>query len=225
VQFAATPTTKPAATQPEDENKLMWACWDDLAKDEPWPTRAVLDLYDRPRQGVKFLRDRLQPLKISQSDLDAAINDLGSSDEKIWRPAFEKLEYLDPRLTKSSHDLLQDLTDTTARSRLSALFTGSAPEQWIDYDVSCGPTDNGNTTLYFNKAGNIRTNVTVQENPGDFGQSKSQWNRADHAIVLLQHIGSPEAIAIIRDMASGDPRAQPTTVAKLALRSLGEPLN
>jgi hypothetical protein len=38
--------------------------------------------------------------------------------------------------------------------------------------------------------------------------------------VLLEHIGTPEAVAILKDMASGHPDAQPTRVAREALDRL-----
>ena len=40
-------------------------------------------------------------------------------------------------------------------------------------------------------------------------------------IVLLEHFGTPEAVAILEDMATGHPDAQPTKVARDALGRVG----
>jgi hypothetical protein len=54
---------------------------------------------------------------------------------------------------------------------------------------------------------------------------KRKWNQAVRAIVLLEHIGTPDALAILRDMASGHPEAQPTRTAVEALaRIAGKPV-
>src|ERR1019366_5016971 len=152
------------------------------------------------------------------------INDLGSDDEKVWEPALLKLEFLDPRLNKPTESLLQDLSNPNARSRLASLLTINGPDQWLGYDVTCKTdvNNNGWSYLTFKKGDDTTGTYSVQDRVSDFGQYKTQWQRADQAIVLLQHIGTPEAIAIIRDMAAGHAGAQPTKVAKLALESLGE---
>jgi hypothetical protein len=50
--------------------------------------------------------------------------------------------------------------------------------------------------------------------------TKKKWTRAVRAIVLLEHIGTPDATAIIKDMATGHPDAYPSKVAKEALKTL-----
>ena len=49
-----------------------------------------------------------------------------------------------------------------------------------------------------------------------------KWARADRSIVLLQHIGTPAAVSILKDLATGNPDAQPTIIAKIAIESLSE---
>ena len=46
---------------------------------------------------------------------------------------------------------------------------------------------------------------------------KRKWVRA---IVLLEHIGTPDAVAILKEMATGHPEAQPTRIAREALERL-----
>jgi hypothetical protein len=56
----------------------------------------------------------------------------------------------------------------------------------------------------------------------EWDRTKKKWTRAVRAIVLLEHIGTPEAIAILKDMATGHPDAQPTRTAKEALKRIGD---
>lgn len=51
---------------------------------------------------------------------------------------------------------------------------------------------------------------------------KKQWTRIVRAIVLLEHIGTPEAVAILREMATGHPDAQPTEAARDSLERFGK---
>jgi hypothetical protein len=95
----AAPTTVPA-TAPAADDQQMESWWDDLQKPEPWSCRALLDFSSKPDQTVAFFKTHLPPLKIEQKDLDDALAALANEDEKIWKPAFEKLQYLDPRLNQ-----------------------------------------------------------------------------------------------------------------------------
>ena len=50
-----------------------------------------------------------------------------------------------------------------------------------------------------------------------WGMVKRKWTRAERAIVLLEHVRTPEAISILKEMATGHPEARPTVVAREAL--------
>lgn len=53
-----------------------------------------------------------------------------------------------------------------------------------------------------------------QLNATSWGNRKDKWTRAVRAILLLDQIGSADALAIIREMATGHAEAEPTRVAK-----------
>jgi hypothetical protein len=53
-----------------------------------------------------------------------------------------------------------------------------------------------------------------------WGNPKKKWTRALRAISLLEFFGTPEAIAILEDMATGHRDAHPTIVAKESLDRL-----
>ena len=50
--------------------------------------------------------------------------------------------------------------------------------------------------------------------------AKKKWTRAVRAIVLLEFIGTPEAVTVLKEMATGHPEAQPIRTAKAALGRL-----
>ena len=51
---------------------------------------------------------------------------------------------------------------------------------------------------------------------------KQKWTRAVRAILLLEHVGTPEARALLKSMASGHVDACPTRSAKDALARLAK---
>ena len=53
-----------------------------------------------------------------------------------------------------------------------------------------------------------------------WGTTKRLWTRAEQAIILLEHIGTPEAIAVLKVMATGHAEAGPTITAKESLKRM-----
>lgn len=224
---AAGPATTQATTQPADEQKQLQAWWDDLAKPEPYSTKALLDFSSKPDATVAFLKENLKPLKLEQSELDDLVKALGSDDEKVWKPAFDKMQYFDPRLTEDIGALLEATTDQTARNRLIEIFSDKPADELKGATVNL--RRNGQYFIFYtmNQNGGGSRSWYVEPKVAkldmDNGQSRKKlWQRADRAIVLLQHIGTPGAVAILKEMATGNPEAQPTRIAKLAVDSLGE---
>lgn len=213
----AAPTTA-LATAPAADDQQMESWWDDLQKPEPWSCRALLDFSSKPDQAVAFFKTHLPPLKIEQKDLDDA---LANEDEKIWKPAFEKLQYLDPRLNQTLDTLMQNVTDPLARTRLVEILSGYEPDHLKGHSIALRAVNNG---LYIFTSDNrnswiVESKVSKLDTEGG-RLPKKQWARADRAIVLLQHIGTPEALAILKNLATGNPDAQPTKIAKVAVDSL-----
>jgi len=229
---AGSPVTQPAtqaATQPiSDDLAQMQAAWEDLAKTEPFCSKALLDMSGKPDAAVAFLRENLKPLKLERSELDQLLKDLGSEDDKVWKPAFEKMKYFDPRLSATLDELLEAAPDKPAHNRLIALLAGQDPEKYKDTDFTLRQRS-GDYVYFQVPMGNqswtqwgVSLKVSQLDTTNGYSQKKP-WQRADRAVVLLQHIGTPAAIAILKDMASGNPDALPTKIATLAVKSLAEP--
>ena len=93
--------------------------WSDLEKGDTPATRALLELADRPNDAVAFLAKKLKPLTISSAQVKALLLKLGNDNEAVWRPAFDELDYLDPRLAIDIETLMDRCTEYPLRQRWS----------------------------------------------------------------------------------------------------------
>jgi len=197
------------------DREQMERWWADLEKSEPYASRALLHLADRPKEVVPFFKARLMPLKISGTKLDSLLTQLASAKKEIWQAAFEELDYLDPRLAIELETLMNKVTDGPARQRLVELLsgwpTGSLTGKHITLRLVEGRGYN------FSAEGCWWAEHKVSRLNTRHSNRKKKWTRAVRAIVLLKHIGTPDAIAILKCMATGHPDAQPTKVAREAL--------
>ena len=197
------------STQPGDQQKMK-ALWEDLSKGEPDASRALLAFADQPATTVAFLRDRMNPLKIDAEDLELALTALSSDQDQVWKPAFELLEYLDPRLAISLPTLMKNVTEPLARQRLVAILSGYPHNAFYGQTVELRPVGGG--TFNFSEGnGSWWAEARVDK------LTNAKWTRAIRAIVLLEHIKTPDAIALIQQMTTGHPDATPTKVAKETL--------
>jgi hypothetical protein len=229
---AGGPVTQPAtqaATQPiTDDQAQMQTAWEDLAKTEPFCSKALLDMSAKPDAAVAFLKENLKPLKLERSELDQLLKDLGSDDEKVWKTAFEKMKYLDPRLAATLDELVEAAPEQPAHNRLIALLAGQDPEKYKDKELLLRQRS-GDYAYFQVPMGNqswttwsVCLKVSQLDTTNGYSQKKP-WQRADRAVVLLQHIATPAAIAVLKDMATGNPDALPTKIATFAVKSLTEP--
>jgi hypothetical protein len=211
---------------PKDGPGAMEAWWADLEKEETDATRALLNLADRPRETVVFLKGKMRPLKISAAEARALLLKLGSQNEKVWMPAFEELEYFDPRLAIDLETLMDRYKEAPGRQRMVEVMSGREVGQLTGKEVSLRRVGRGDGFNFFAQPnfGSWWAEHRV-ERINTLGRInlKKKWTRAVRAIVLLEHLGTPDAVAILKDMATGHPDAQPTRVARDALKRLGTP--
>ena len=208
------------ATQPLTDEQKMESWWNDLQKPDPQGSRAVLNFSAKPEQTVAFFKQRIKPLTISEEDLNKALADLSSDDEAVWKPAFEKLSYLDPRLTTDLGTLMANVTEPVARNRLVAILCDRDADAFQGKSVQLRGVGNGEYN-FFDGNGSWWAEAKVERlGAGGWETQKRTWTRVIRAIVLLEHIGTPDAIAILRDMATGHPDADPTKIAQDVLTIL-----
>jgi hypothetical protein len=215
---AAPDRAAPAAVRKELED--LWA---DLAGDEVTASRALLRLATRPKEAVELCAEKLKPLTIDAKQVRALLADLGSEKEPTWKAAAEQLEYFDPRLAIDLPTLMDEVTDRLPRARLVAILSGDrTAERLLERkdEITLGRHGGQNEEVYYNfrQGGSWWAEHRVDRlNVGTWGNKRKYWTRAVRAIVLLEHVGTPAAVAVLKELATGHADAQPTKAAKEAL--------
>src|SRR4051812_25376144 len=166
----------------------MQACWDDLLKSDPEASRALLKLSASPQRTVTFLKTRLLPLKVDAEQVNKWIKDLESDDEEVWKPAYDKLNYFDPRLAIPLATLMADVSDAKSRPRLVEMMSGRAQESLSGKDVKYREFGDGANFVVDDGS------FWAERDVSRIGmlEPKPEWARVTRAVVLLEHIGSPE---------------------------------
>jgi hypothetical protein len=190
--------------------------WEDLEKGTAEASQALLELYARAPEAVLLLEGKMKPLTISSGQVKALLLKLNSADEHLWKPAFEELEYFDPRLAIGLEELMDRVTESPARQRMVAVLSERDLAKLEGREIKLW---RGGGFFNFNtERGSWWAEHRVSEiNGNSSGMVKRKWTRAQRAIVLLEHIRTPKAISILKEMATGHPEARPTVVAKEAL--------
>jgi hypothetical protein len=180
----------------------------------------LLSLYDRPNEAVALLREKMKPLAISSDRVKSLLLKLNNADEKVWKPAFEELEYFDPRLAIGLEELMDQVTESPARQRMVEVLSERDAGSLTGEEIKLW---RGGGFFNFNgKRGSWWAEHRVSEiNSGRWSTIKRKWTQAQRAIVLLEHVRTPEAISILKDMATGYPQARPTMVAIEAIERIG----
>jgi hypothetical protein len=209
-----------AMREPASDPKQLEAWWADLEDVDSKASRALLSLADRPGQAVPFLKHKLKPLKLDSVRLKAFLLRLGSDNEALWKQAFADLEYYDPRLAMDLPSLMEKVTETPTRQRLVEILSGRDAGSLKDKKVELRKFNQFYN--FFADNGSWWAEAKVSElNAHAWGGEKKKWTRAVRAMALLEHLHTPEAVAILREMAGGHPEAQPSRVAQEALKRLG----
>ena len=194
--------------------------WIDLANGDVKASRALLDLYDRAKEAVPFLKEKMKPLKISSGQVKALLLKLNNGDERVWRAAFEELEYFDPRLAIELPELMERVQESPGRQRMVEVLSERDPGSLAGKSIELRPVGDG-YNFFAPEFGSWWAEPKVSRiNSARWSDIKRKWTRAQRAIVLLEHIGTPEAVSILKEMAAGHPDAQPTKVAKEALERI-----
>lgn len=208
-----------------DQSPLTLA-WENLEKGEPEATRAALQLAHDPVATIAFLREHLRPLKLDGDRFKELMINLSSIHEPTWKVAFAELEYFDPRLALDLPTMMDVVQIAPARQRLVSVIVGipdnAEPHPFKDKEIQFDVYDNGRRYQFLVEGGSAWSaeHRISQLNQNAQYMIKRKWTRALRAIAILESIGTPEAVAIIEDMAIGHPEAQPTITAKECLARL-----
>jgi RNA polymerase sigma factor (sigma-70 family) len=221
------------------------AAWDKLWRDEPYASRGVLEFASFPnKETVAFFKTKLKPLKTDKETVARWIAALDSDKQDEWLPAYLALDYFDPALVMTPREAWGEAKGHRARHRLAALLTGrpevmNVPDpvrrdendmQLVERDRSYWvviysipiPRDRPNATGFQPQpAPKESREFPVAPRPENV--QRPTWTQLTRAVVILEHIGTPEALALLKEMASGHPDALPTRTAKEAVERLTAP--
>ncbi len=203
------------------DKRQLELCWNDLENDETQAARAVLELADQREQAVDVLKSKLKPLAITSGQVKALLFKLGSDNGQVWKPAFEELEYFDPRLAIEITDLMDRVTEAPARQRMVEVLSGRVAGSLKDQKIELHAARNNDYYYFVCGPGSWMAEHKVAHlNADRWATYKKKWVRAVRAILVLEQIGTPDAFAVIKDMTTGHPDAQPTRAAQQALMRL-----
>jgi hypothetical protein len=217
--FAA-PLPMPRPEQVRRELDMLWL--DLLSADELIAGRAILK-FGGQEETVGYLKVKLFPLKLNKQRAKQLISELGSKNEKTAQLAFKTLAYFDPRLAFTDEEMRDALMDRPESRRLGAILCdlpmdalGSGTWHWHSPDNQIYHFSHTEIVGNRNVHRNWNTAIAVAD-IGKHGRN-SNWIRATRAIAVLENIGSDEAMAIVKSMATGHPDAGPTKAAKSVLQ-------
>lgn len=203
---------KTGVLNPEERLRLE-RLWTDLEKSDPAASSALLKLGANPAATVLFLKEKMVPLKIEAAKAKELLLKLKSDKEVVWKEAAEQLAYFDPRLAIDLETLMKDVADAPARQRMVEILGDRPAGSLAGKDITLRSV--GADGFNFAAEGTWWAEHKVERlNNSPWGTPKPKWTRAVRALTLLEHIGTPDATDIIKDMATGHPDAQPTRVAK-----------
>lgn len=160
--------------------------------------------------ALAFLKEKMKPLLIDVVNVKRNLVALESNDEKIWKPAFENLNYFDPRLAMTVPQLYDTAKEGKARERVMAVLRGLVEYQFAGQSFEF-VLDSENR--YGLQMGNVT--LILQS---DISELRTfEFSRLICGIQLLERMNSPRAVELIQTMATGHPKASPTIAAKEAL--------
>ena len=228
------PTTKaPVPATTTDAEKELARLFDDLDDcDADKAVKAAVGLATS-KGTVAFLKKQIKPVELDDKALDGWVADLTGGDEEKQKSAAKALEPLSTYKLVMARlvSAMKGTTDQDVRRRVAVIIFSTWDES---YTTAIGP----NTRIEFTKRNpplSRGVNLGSLVNGGGLGlidipdedTSKALIVRPGkavrqrtRAVVILERIGTPDAVAVLKDLATGHADAEPTVEAKAALERL-----
>jgi hypothetical protein len=223
-------TTAPAAPVPnlkEAKKREMDRHYEALRYHGPTSAVAgLLPLVAMPVDDVvSYLAAKLKPLMLNEERAKQLIADLGSDDKKVVEAAFEEMAYFDTRLAMTPQAAFELAPQGVARQRLAAAWQGRQIDEYADSKLEI------QKWLLRQPGGQLvpEVGLTVEKENRKLsytfpmvvsGVKLDTWRQSARSVCLLEHFGTPDAVKVIKDMATGHEDAMPTRAAKAAIDRL-----
>lgn len=228
----AAPVPKEEVKLTADQKKQLDEQFTRLGQSGPAGTQATLAFAVQPANTVAYLKQRLRPLRLTEEEAKGLIAKLFSEKDDEYKAAKKVLTDLDPRLAMPVMAVWALAETEEQKLRLVEVLWGSRDGDLAlctldmrlpqDEDYPAQLMVKGKPGVPANAFKNGRIPSYGGAVARDMAQLKScgYWSSHASAIAVLEHIGTPEAVKVIEDMATGHPDATPTIVAKEALARL-----
>ncbi len=204
---------------------------------------------DRPADAVRFLKRQLRPVKLTADGAKKLLAKLFGDDRTEVLAAVRELQVVDLQLEMAFDDLWAAADTPTKRCRLADAMMAWADRPYNaipddfdidhvnhlrDYEYALDPAvrdlPRGGTLMVVWRADapqNKRIGLRPSGQEFTFSTAKGQthadrWYHEESAIYILDAIGSDDAVAVIKDMATGHPDAGPTKAAVAVLKRRGK---
>lgn len=207
----------PADRKAEEERlEKLWneVWWNDAVV----RARAVFTLIDHPKT-VDFLSRKLPPVKAPADQLTAWLKDLNSDDEKVWKEAFQELQYHDPRTELTAAEQVALVNTNNGRRLLASVWWGWELEldpKTVRTSLAPQPGTRGYMFRQEWQGGASGLGFDV---PPVEGISTQIWQRAAVAAVILHRIDTNASRAVLERLATGHKDALPTRTATELLKT------
>jgi hypothetical protein len=218
------PAAAPPPARQKSPDRLAKA-WADLAsEDEAVASRALLALAASPKESVALLKARLAPVKIDRARFEKLLELLDDDEFEVREAASRELEYLGrfakPLLLKA----LEGKPRPEVRKRIATLLTRIPPDEKEKKEKA--PALQGRNVQV--RSNNDKIEILIDGKKLDLEAAIKPvvyptnvgWLRAVRAVALLESVGTPESVAVLKKMAAGEKGARPTDEAAAALSRL-----
>jgi hypothetical protein len=213
----------PAPLTEKRFDRIWQAFWEDnpawqemMNGDSFAATRGVLAMAADPK-AVEFLKPKVLPIGADKKRTLAWLAALNSDDEKTWKPAYLPLAYHQPRLSTTFDEQLDVVRTHAGMYRLQAAYSPESADGAVQvYKQSVSLSIEGDW-LVGTFAGGGKSKIRLQ--PLD-ELCPAPWRQVRLAVIALERTGTPEAVAVLQQLADGHPDVLPTKDAKAALKRL-----
>jgi RNA polymerase sigma factor (sigma-70 family) len=224
----AAPVPKDDGKLTEEKKKELDALFANLGRSGPEGTRATLTFAGQPATAVAYLKQRLRPLKLTEEEAKGLIAKLFSDKDDEYKAAKKELADLDPRLAMPVVQVWALAETEEQKLRLAQFFVGEREEfPHCTIDLRIPEEDDYPAQITVKGKPGVPANVFPKGRVPNYTMGTARdmaylkkwghWESHSSAITVLEHIGTPEAVKVIEDMATGHPDAAPTIVAKQVL--------
>ena len=212
----------PEAGPPAAKHEALWA---DLAHTGPAAVKAGIGFAATPKESTAFLKTKLRRVPADVAAVvKAGAADLESDDPKVREKAAAELRFVAPLAETELIAAEAAATAAVAKQTLDQLIGEARGEFEMTMDNGAFRV----TRVVFDivpaagpRNAPVRNNVAMAPSATNH-HGPAEWRQMTHAVGVLEAFGTPEAVAVIKDLAGGHASALPAIHAKAALDRLAE---